>query len=167
MRVIGNLLERSGVGRQRVQLRWVSAAEGQLFANYIKELSESVAELGPFDASKFSLQLGAVESVLKQMRVRWLVGMDRQITERENVYHQKLNAENFQSLIDTACDEEYEKALIVEALGNEPMSVREISAKTGLGILTVSQRLVDVERGGAAELHGYQGTTPKFARIHA
>lgn len=164
MRVVENLLEKSKIGKGRAQLRWVSAAEGQLFANYVKELSDELAELGPFDSSKFALELSAVETVLNSPRVRWLLGIDRQVTERGNVYHEKVDSAEFDQLLRSVCESEYENALIIEALRTGPQSVREISAKTGLEIYDVSQRLVDVERFGPVELQGYEGTTPKFIR---
>lgn len=164
IKVVENLLDLSKIGRGRVQLRWVSAAEGQLFANYIKDLSDELAELGPFDASRFSLELPAVESVLNSPRVRWLLGIDRQITERGNVYMEKVDPGEFDRLLQSVCETEYESALILEVLRTGPQTVREISAKTGLGIYDVSQRLIDVERLGPVELQGYEGTTPKFMR---
>lgn len=165
MRIVSNLLDLAGIGRGRVELRWVSAAEGQLFANYIKELSTALAELGPFDASKFSLELSAVENVLNSPRVRWLVGIDRQVTERENVYHKKVDAAQYERMLDSVCEEEYRKALILETLRTGPHSVREISKETGLGLYTISQLLVNIEKAGLAEFCGSEGTTPKFARI--
>ena len=167
MRIVENLLDLSKIGRGRVQLRWVSAAEGQIFANYIKVLSGELAELGPFDASKFTLELSAVESVLSSPRVRWLAGIDRQITERGNVYNEKVDSAEFDRLLRSVCETEYENALVLEVLRTGPQSVREISTKTGLGVYNVSQRLVDVEKWGPVELHGYEGTTPKFIRTDA
>jgi F420-non-reducing hydrogenase iron-sulfur subunit len=99
VRILENLLDLSGIGRGRVQLRWVSAAEGQVFANYVTQLSAELAQLGPFDASRFSIELAAMEKVLNSSRVRWLIGMDRQITERENVYHEKLDEAVFERLL--------------------------------------------------------------------
>jgi F420-non-reducing hydrogenase iron-sulfur subunit len=167
VQIVENLLDLSKIGRGRVQLRWVSAAEGQLFANYVKELSDELTELGPFDASKFVFELSAVQSVLNSPRVRWLVGIDRQITERGNVYNEKVDSAEYDWLLGSVCKTEYENALIVEALRTGPQSVREISAKTGLEVYSVSQRLVDVERWGPVELQGYEGTTPKFIRTDA
>ncbi len=167
MKVIESLLDMAKIDRRRVQLRWVSAAEGQLFANYIKELSGELVELGPFEASKYSLQLSAIENVLKSPRVRWLVGIDRQVTERGNVYNEKVDSAQFERTLGSVCEAEYENALILEVLRSGPQSVREISAGTGLGIQEVSRRIVDVEKIGAAELHGYEGATPKFVRTGA
>jgi len=161
------LLDLAGIGSSRLQLRWVSAAEGQLFANYVTELSEVIAKLGPFQPDVFKLELSALEAVLKSTRIRWLMGMDRRITEEENVYHEKMDAEAYQALVRQAVADEYEKALIFETLADGPQSVREMASKTGLPVYTVSLRLNALERAGQAQFHKFEGTTAKFVRLAA
>jgi len=158
------LLDLTAIGSSRLQLRWVSAAEGQIFANYVRELSELIANLGPFHSADFPIELAAAESVLTSMRIRWLVGMDRHITEKENVYHEKMEATAYQAFVRQAVADEYEKALIFEALADGPQSVREMAGKTGLPVYTVSLRLNDLERAGKAQFHKFEGTTAKFVR---
>jgi F420-non-reducing hydrogenase iron-sulfur subunit len=162
--VVEQLLDLSSIGSSRLQLRWVSAAEGQIFANYVTELSEIIKKLGPFQPDVFKLELSAVEAVLKSTRIRWLMGMDRQITEQENVYHEKMDPEAYQALVRQAVADEYEKGLIFETLADGPQSVREMASKTGLPVYTVSLRLNDLERGGQAQFHKFEGTTAKFVR---
>jgi F420-non-reducing hydrogenase iron-sulfur subunit len=167
MPVVQDLLELAGIGRGRMTLRWVSAAEGQLFANYMAELAKTTRELGPFDRERFQLQLNAVENVLTGPRMRWLTGMDRQVTERGNVYNEKVDEKAYQRLMQQAMEAEYQKALILEVLREGPLAVREMAGKTGLPVYTVSIRLNDLERRGLAELKGYDGSTPKFIRLAA
>ncbi len=167
MKVVEELLDLSGIGRGRMAVRWVSAAEGQLFADYAAELTRLTKELGPFSPDRYELPLAAVEAALKSTRLRWLMGMERQITERENVYHQKLAMETYQGLLSRAIKEEYEIALLLEVLREGPLSVREMAARTGMPVYTVSKRLNDLERTGQAELRGFEGTTPKFASLAA
>jgi hypothetical protein len=164
---VEQLLDLSTIGRSRLQLRWVSAAEGQLFANYVTELSDLIGKLGPFQPNDFKLELSAAEVVLKSTRIRWLMGMDRQITEQENVYHEKLDSEAYQAVVRQAVVDEYEKGLILEALGDGPQSVREMASKTGLPVYTVSLRLNDLERAGQAQFQEFVGTTAKFVRMAA
>jgi F420-non-reducing hydrogenase iron-sulfur subunit len=165
--IVRQLLDLSGIGSDRLQLRWVSAAEGQIFANYVKELSESIGVMGPFDPDRFELELAAVVATLSTPRLRWLMGIDRQITERENVYHEKIDETRFADLMQVAVETEYQKALICEALKPAPMSVREIAVKTSLPIYTVSQRLGDLEKYGRVDLCSYDGTTPRFTGLAA
>lgn len=157
----------SGIGSDRVQIRWVSASEGQIFADQIKGLSQLIQEMGPFQPERFKLQLGAVETTLNAPRIRWLVGIDRQVTQRDNVYHEKISPQQFKQQLDSAVESEYHQSLILELLKAAPHSVREISAATGLPVYTVSQRLGELERSGRADLHDYQGITPRFTCVAA
>lgn len=165
--MVRELLDLSGIGRERAQLRWVSAAEGQEFARSVSELSEVAGRLGPMNREKFKLQLSAVAEALGSPRLRWLLGMERQLTERENVYHEKLDKGNYGEMLKTAAIEEYQKALILESLRDGPQSVREVSDKSGLPVYKISLLLGDIERAGRAEFLRYEGSTPKFIRLDA
>jgi F420-non-reducing hydrogenase iron-sulfur subunit len=164
---VQHLMNISGIGSDRVQLRWVSSAEGNLFAEYVTEISDLTKKLGPFDRNKFELPLGAVEQTLNSARIRWLMGLTRQLTEQGNVYQEKLEKEKYQKLIHQATEEEYHKALVLGALKETPLSVRGLSEITGLPVYTVSLRLNELEREGRAELSGYDGSTPRFIGLAA
>jgi F420-non-reducing hydrogenase iron-sulfur subunit len=167
MKVVEELLDYAGIGSGRMALRWVSAAEGQIFADTVTQLTNATQELGRFEAAQFKLQLAAVERVLSGPRLRWLTGMDRQVTERGNVYNEKVDEKAFQELLQQALEAEYQKALLLEVLKGGALSVREMAGKTGLPVYTVSLRLNDLERRGQAELKGYQGSTPQFISLAA
>jgi F420-non-reducing hydrogenase iron-sulfur subunit len=165
VQVVRELMDLSGIGAERVQLRWVSAAEGQQFAHFVTEMSHQTRTMGPFDASRHALALAALEGAFQAPRLRWLLGMTRPLTERRNVYGETLDADKYEAIMMAAAREEYRKALILECLREGPLSVREIAAKTGLKVYDVSVLLSDVERAGLAEFHSSEGTTPKFARL--
>jgi F420-non-reducing hydrogenase iron-sulfur subunit len=165
MQMLEELLDLSGIGRGRTALNWVSAAEGQLFADSVKRLTQTVREQGPFDAERFRPELGGLETVLTGPRMRWLTGMDRHLTEGQNVYGDKVDQGKYHQLMQHAIGDEYQKALILECLKEGPRSVREMAVSTRLPVYTVSLRLNDLERRGLAELKGYEGMTPKFISL--
>jgi F420-non-reducing hydrogenase iron-sulfur subunit len=167
MEVVEQILKVSGIGVDRMKLRWVSAAEGQLFANLVSELSQVVQAMGRFDPDEYRLNLAAVDGALSSPRLRWLMGMERQLVERENVYHFKLDETNYRELLKAVVTEEYQKALILEVLREGPQSVREIAGSSGLPVYTVSILLSEIEKAGQVELHGYEGTTPRFISLAA
>jgi len=162
MQVLEELLDLAGIGRERTALRYVSAAEGQLFADTVTELTRRTERLGPFNLQGHALQVAALERALKSPRMRWLVGMERHLTERGNVYGDKLTLEHYHDLLRESALDEYQKALLMEALQEGPQSVRELADRTGLPVYTVSLKLNDLERRGQADLKGYEGSTPKF-----
>lgn len=51
-RLLMKLLEQFGVEKGRVRLAWISAGEGDRFAQIIKEITETVRKLGPFKQNK-------------------------------------------------------------------------------------------------------------------
>jgi F420-non-reducing hydrogenase iron-sulfur subunit len=164
MQLVEELLDLAGIGRSRTSLNWVSAAEGQRFADTVTEITQTVRDLGPFQADRFRLQLGALENVLTAPRLRWLTGMQRHVTEGKNVYGETMDEVRYRQILKQAAVDEYHKSLILESLGEGPRSVREVAGRTGLPVYTVSLRLNDLEKQGRAELRGYEGTTPKFIR---
>lgn len=165
--VIRQLLDISGIGANRLQVRWVSAAEGQMFADYIKDLTHTAEEMGHFSPERFASELAVVEGVLGSPRLRWLMGMDRQLTQRENVFHEKLAEDRYGELLTGIVRNEYQKGLILEALKKGPLTVAEMSEATGMPVYEVSIRLGELEKCGKADLHSYEGRTPRFLRVAA
>jgi DNA-binding NtrC family response regulator len=165
MEIVRYLLDLSGIGSDRLFLRWISASEGARFAAYVKEFSEVVEELGPFIPGDFEIPLAALESTLHAPRLRWLTGMEIKITEQGNVYQEKIDEADYRGTLEQAAREEYEKALVLESLRREHASVREIAIETGMPVYTVSCRLNELERGRLVELKGYRGTTPEFREM--
>lgn len=121
--------------------------------------------MGPFDAEANKFNLEAMLRTLETETVRWLMGMQRQLTEKGNVYGEKLKADAYLKLLDENIKSEYEKSLIYLSLRDGPLSVREIDSRTNIGIQNVSNLLTDLEGQGQVELHGYEGRTPKFAGV--
>ena len=95
------------------------------------------------------------------------MGMQRQLTERENVYHEKLDPEAYEELLKSSAEEEYHRGLIYAALQAGPRTVRQIAARTGLPIYTISLRLNDLEKISLVNILGHEGTSPKFGLMAA
>jgi hypothetical protein len=163
--LVARLLDLAGIERNRVQLRRVSAAEGALFADYVKEVSQITTELGPFDVSKYRLRLAAIMRALGTRRLRWLSGMEHRLSIEENVYGEKTNPELMREVLDESIQSEYHKALILEMLELQPLSVREMAEISGLPAYTLSLRLNELENERKAKFHSHEGTTARFASL--
>lgn len=159
------LLNQAGIGQDRLHLRWVSSSEGRLFADYVTELTGVIQNLGPLETEALQLPLAAVNRALTSPALRWLLGLERQLTEKENVFHEKMDATRYHQVLHRTALDEYHKALIFESLKAEAKTVREIAAETGLPLYTVSLRLNDLERTGLAAFQDHVGSSPKFGAI--
>lgn len=164
MEVVKRLLDLSDIGSDRLCLRWVSAAEGQLFAEYVTQFTEAIRFLGPLDPLQYEMELEAVEAALTSRRLRWLMGIELLLARKGNVFGESLPEERYRERLQQAAEEEYHRALVSVAIQREPLSVREIAFLTGLPVYTVSLRLGELERQHQVEIHSYQGTTPRFLR---
>jgi F420-non-reducing hydrogenase iron-sulfur subunit len=45
--ILRNVLDQFGIPKDRVWLRWISASEGQMFAETIREITEATRKMGP------------------------------------------------------------------------------------------------------------------------
>lgn len=165
MQVVEYLLDLAGIGRDRMAVRWLSAAEGRRFAKYVKEFTEKTRQLGPFDPREFELSLAAALYALNSQRLRWLMGIELQIIEKGNVYKEKIKEKEYWNLLQKAAEDEYHDALVLEVLKEGAQSVREIAFKTGLPVYTVSLRLSELERRHKAKLKGYDGNISLFSSL--
>lgn len=162
MKVVQDLLEQARIGKDRLCVRWVSAAEGHLFARYVEEYTATVRALGPFYADDFRLPLQAVKGSLTSERVRWLMGMALQLQEKGNVYGEKMDPGILEKSIQSTATEEFEKALVLAALKEKPCSVREVALETGLGIYQAARRLNALEQDRRAAFVRFEGEVPRF-----
>ena len=122
------LLYFTTIEKERVYLDWVSAAEGERFANLVNTFINKIKEIGPINISKQRKEmLLSVRNVLGSETFRHLTGVEHQITEKENVYGEKIPVEDFKKKLAQILYQEYVKARILRLLENNNFSVPEIA----------------------------------------
>ncbi len=163
MKLTQELFEYAGIGKNRLFLEWVSAAEGQRFAKIISRISEKVKAEGPFPEDEYRFQLEAITYTLQSEQVRWVLGIERQLTEEGNVYGETLDSESYGQFIRKKVLGEYEKSLIYLALKDKPHSVKELAEKVNMRVPHVAKLVVDLQNRGKVSLSSHEGTATKFA----
>ncbi len=165
MRLTRNLLEMSGIGKDRLHVAWVSSAEAQRFVEIVNATTSSIKALGKFDPAAFALQLAAVEETLGGETLRWLVGKELHITTKGDVYGRQWDTRSFESILDSVLEREYQSNLILESIRNGCTSVRDIRARIGLPLQRISYLLADMEKRSLVEFKGMEACKPVFAAL--
>ncbi len=139
------ILKAAGVDEKRLGLEWISAAEGQRFADIVNEFTELIRSLGP---SKVDLQkIRAAREEASDFRVRWLVGREKDLLEEGNTFGEQVQRERFENFMDNVIETQFIRSSILTALEEGPMSVKELAEKLGTPSDVVVRNLVQLARG--------------------
>jgi len=170
MKMLGKLLKIIGFS-ERLRLDWVSAAEGNRFAQIVNEFNEHIKNLGPNPIknkklkNKLNYDFDAIKSVLKDSRLRILVGRERKIINEGNAYNEKIPLEKFEQILDDALQNEFERHKILQIISKTGKSVPEISKEVQLAPNNVLNHIVSLRQKGLVDLHEVNEEIPLFISI--
>jgi len=111
------------------------------------------------------MQIEACTMTLNGETLRWLVGKEVRITTKGDVYGRLWAVDEYESVLNNMLEREYQKNLIYLAVKEGHSSVRDISARTGLGLKRVSYLLADLEKTKRVEFKGMKERKPMFAAL--
>ncbi len=167
------IIEKVGVDGRRLLLDWVSAAEGERFAEVVTEFTETVEELGPLgtaeglSAEELKARLHTAGQLAESVRLRWLVGKERELLEEGNVYGDKVDEREFRELLDKTLYDEFNKIGVLELISSGPMAVRELSSQLGITPKEVFGYLTYLEDQGMVTMAGHEGSSPTYVKVGA
>lgn len=165
MRLTEEALEMAGIERGRFMLDWVSAGEGQRFAEVVRDFTQALKDLGPLELEEtLRLRLLAAKGALEGEKVRWLVGREEALLEGENVYGETVKPEELRRLMESALRDEYIKNRIILHLEGKSLSAEEIGSTIGLALKEVLAYLVDLIGEGRVALQEGEGRVPTYVR---
>ena len=156
---------------ERLLLDWVSASEGNRFAQVINEFTEKIRNLGPSPIkdkeSKTNIieDLNAIKSALSDIRLRVLIGRKRSITTEGNVYDDVIPEEEFDKILDQAIYDEYIRNKILLKIKNRSKSVPEISKEINVGPNKLLEHIVYLKSRGYVDIDKIIDIYPKFISI--
>lgn len=159
------ILELAGSDPRRVQLEWVSASEGQRFADLVKDFTGVLEKLGPSNAGEIMDGLVAVRSALSDFRLRALVSNELKIVEEGNVYGDKLGKEKLLDVMYNATKEEYERSMILLLTKNNKVSVKDLSKKMNVPTDRVLKHIVVLRQKNLLSMDHPEGFTPTYRTI--
>ena len=171
IKMLKKLLALTGFGPERLRLDWVSASEGQRFALIVTEFTDQIMRLGPSPVSGKSPDLKVLENLeaarnaASDFRLRVLVGRERELTEKNNVYNEKVSQEEFDSLLDEVVEAEFIRQKIHLLTRTEPLSIKALSEETALKPAAVLKQIVNMRRRNMITVDHIQGTTPLYRAL--
>jgi len=155
----------------RVRLEWVSASEGARFAAVVEDFTNQIKQLGPSPLRRDNPdnnvleKMKAIEAAAATNRLRALVGKQRNITEQENKYGEKIPEEQFIELMDQAIKDEYERNRILLALEKESKSVKNLAAELKIDPSVVLEHMLILKARIQVDFQEIIGNTPIFMRL--
>ena len=171
--ILKKLLALTGLGSERIELEWVSASEGQRFAQVITQFTEHIKKLGPSPLSgpnpdkKISDNLEAAKDAAADFRLRVLVGRERELIEKKNVYGDKIPLEEFKALLDDAVEAEFLRHKIHVLTRNKALPVRDLATATKLKPDKVLKHIVSMRRKNMITVDHIEGNTPFYKALEA
>jgi len=156
---------------QRLRLEWVSASEGARFADVVKDFTNEIRRLGPSplaneepDKTMFAC-IRAAERAASTSRLRTLVGREKELTEEENVYGEKVTQEDFDKLMAGSVEEEYLRSRIYLIAKNKPSSVEELTKHLGVESQIILRHIVVMKRRGSLKMDRIEGDNPLYVAL--
>jgi len=171
IKMLKKLLALTGLEPERLRLDWVSASEGQRFAQIVTEFTDQIKKLGPSPVSgekpnqKILENLRAAKKAASDFRLRVLVGRERELTEKCNVYEEKISQEEFDSVLDEVVKNEFIRQKIHLLTQTQPLSVRALAEATGMKPAAVLKEIVNMRRRNMITVDSIEGTTPLFRAL--
>ena len=171
IKMLKRLLALTGLELGRLRLEWVSASEGQRFAQIVTEFTNQIKKLGPSPVSGKSPNLKALEDLqaaknaASDFRLRVLVGRERELTEKNNVYEEKIPQEEFDAVLDSAVEAEFIRHKIHLLTRDRPLPVKALAEATELKPAEVLKHIVAMRRRNMITMDHVEGTTPFFKAL--
>jgi F420-non-reducing hydrogenase iron-sulfur subunit len=162
------LVELAGMDPDRIRLEWVSASEGEKFANVVTDFVDQLKEMGSSpvgEDDRLMDRLEAATEAAKYFRLRVLNGKDIKLTEKGNVYGDVLDCGEFNELMEDATEDEYQRSLILQLTKDEAFSVKELAKEIGKSTEETLEHVVSLRSKNLLALDRIDDMTPRYKAI--
>jgi F420-non-reducing hydrogenase iron-sulfur subunit len=156
---------------KRVRLEWVSASEGNRFAEIVTDFTNQIKKLGPSPAGGKEPddivldKLNALQLAASSYRMRALVGRERALLEKENVYGEKVSPERFNEVFEKAIYDEYMRHYILLSLAKDPKSVKDLAIELKIDPSEVLDHVLVLKGRGEIAMDKIVGLTPIYMNV--
>lgn len=155
----------------RLRLDWVSASEGNKFAQVVNEFTDHIKKLGPSPIKDEDIReniiedLTVIKAALSGKRIRALVARERGITTEGNVYNEVIPEEEYEEIMDQVIYDEYIRHKILVKLKRKAKSVPEISEEISIKPNKVLEHIITLRARGLVDIAEITENIPTFISI--
>ena len=164
-------LNYTSFGPDRIRLEWVSASEGSRFGEVVSSFTEQIRKLGPnpikSNDKKEDLfnELEAVKNLFSTHASRTLIGKEGELTEKGNVYDEKIELERYEEVVSENILSGYIRNFILVSAKEKPKTVKDFSEKLGVSPQKIVYEISALMRQNMLALDSIDGAIPKFLSI--
>ncbi len=167
MKLISGIMEKNKIPAQRFRLSWISASEGKIFAQLIKDFTEELRKLGPISKEIIEgvptiKKMSAAENVFNEFPVRYLIGKGAVLTQGLNVYGEKVDGDQLKNIAGDFVKTESLKHLILELITDKPTSLIQLSKTLDTSTKDVFECLIQLRIEGQADIVGFEDDYPVY-----
>jgi len=171
IKMLKKLISRTGLEPERLELDWAYASEIERFTKIISDFRNQVTALGQSPLARERLDtdiltnIKAAKAATEDFRLRLLVGREIELTEKENMYGEKMSQGEFDKMIDSTIETAYLRNKIYLLVKNRPLSIRELSKRLNLDPKVVLHHMVVMKQEGLVAFSEVKGTTPLYTAL--
>lgn len=164
-------LSYTSIEPERIRLEWVSASEGSRFGEVVSDFTEQIRNLGPNPIKSkdkkedLFKELEAVKNLFSTHASRTLIGKEGELTEKGNVYNEKIELNRYEDIISENILSGYIRHYILVSAKEEPKTIKEFSEKLGVNPQKIVYEISLLMRKNMIALDSIDGAIPKFLSI--
>jgi coenzyme F420-reducing hydrogenase delta subunit len=166
IKTLQQFLDILGLNPARLYLDWVSASEGERFAQLVKDFTQTITRLGPITSDLPSpdllFNINAAKAVFSQQKPRWLTNKEPDLLSQGNVFGEFIEETHYTKLKLATLIREYEKSKILQVLHDQSLQIDDISQRTGLRAQQVLRYLIALEHEGAVSVTENEGAPLRY-----
>jgi F420-non-reducing hydrogenase iron-sulfur subunit len=165
------LIKRAGFDPERIEMRFISSAEGNRYVQAVKEFTATVLKLGPSPlsspeaAAPLKRMLDGLIAAAGEYRIRAIIAKKLMMIEEGNVYQQKLSKEEMEELIADTINAEYIRQSILACLKQKQHSCTELAEMIAIPPHRVLSELSNLRRKNLVDVEKVQERVPYYRRI--
>lgn len=170
--VTKKVLSFCGIRPERLELRFMSSAEGPKFVKFASEFMEVVKALGPLGMTEglkpdeLALKLEVAANALEGKKLRWVIGKRVEFATQGNLYGEVFTEHELGRMYDEIVMDECTIQEIALRGKSKLVTVEELAAALKQSAHRIVRQLADMHRMGMAEIEKVEGRTPLW-RVRA